>query len=197
MKLTSALLVLLGLFCLFLKVEEVVCDISAEDGDDDDDAGLSVEEEVGSRRSSASDDVENDDSPGSENVEGPELTEEQARLQQRIFTELSEDCKNEVLSGRQKADDLSELCQKEVAAIVQRVQSEQQGKVTRDPNLHDPTYEILGFVVLLLAGLAAWGVYAQKNIVQKLPQKPVKPLSKKKLQKIKIKEQRKQQDMVG
>lgn len=139
-----------------------------------------------------------DDEPYEEDVRMPgEPSEaEKNEIIERMMMGLSEECRVEVQNAVSGLSEISPDCQ----AQVQRVISQANGYSTPPQNNvpprelgPDPTmYIVTAFVAIFIA--VAFKVYSISNELKKLPEKPKKKLSKRKLMKMKAKEQRANQN---
>ncbi|GBG32333.1 Hypothetical Protein FCC1311_085582 [Hondaea fermentalgiana] len=126
--------------------------------------------------------------------EQPQVSAEEVERLQKLFSQLSEECNEQVRLAYTEGKELSDDCKEEVQTIMRRENANAKAGNAVDPaqnsDKSDPTFTILGFVVLLLAGLVAWGVYAQRTIIDQMPETKPKKLSKQKQLKLKMKEQK-------
>mmetsp|Transcript_9663 Transcript_9663/g.15860 ORF Transcript_9663/g.15860 Transcript_9663/m.15860 type:complete len:150 (+) Transcript_9663:1532-1981(+) len=106
---------------------------------------------------------------------------------QKLFAKLSPECVEQVQSAYKDNSEVSEKCKREVQKIMGRearkANRKKKSTSSRNKVESDPTKVIVGFVLFVLISLVAWGVYAQKNIIDKMPVRVPKKKSKKKIEK--------------
>jgi len=118
--------------------------------------------------------------------EAPSSSNEEAEKLEALFKQLSPVCAAELQKAYAEGTEVSPVCKAQIKEIMAPEQKESKKKAKQE---EDPTNTILAFVAFCLFGLVAWGIYAQKAIVENLPVASNKKLSKKKQEKQKRKQQ--------
>lgn len=167
-----------------VKAEEIDAVNVGSDQISDDDEGIQVDDDAEEHQ------IGEPAAEADADEQQQEVSAAEVERLQKLFAKLSPECNEEVKLAYTEGKEVSDECKQEVQMIMQQ-EATQQGKPKKPrSDLPDPTGTIVGFAVLLVAGLVAWGVYAQKNIISKMPESKPKKISKQKQQKLRMKEQR-------